>query len=251
MTSSNIEFDNIAAYEILSEPRDKAVTHDIVRAFYEAGCSATQAVDPRTPCMVGGAPYYKLYTFSNETIFQNGNKNVIYTFDYFEPNAFVFDTSSCNGSSEPGCALQAPPIPAYPGTFPCSTLYVGWVSEVCPTWPNGTKHGDNTLQFNAQWHAHNLRTFATNIQNQFRVPLFANQFSVAHGVLASQGRYTYINDLLSLLSDLNIGWAWWTWAGGDDDQGFEPGSLEVVFRFPNGTIQIDEPLVQALTPHFN
>jgi hypothetical protein len=47
-------FDRIAAYEILSEPRDKTVSMDVVREFYEGGCAAAQAVDHRTPCMVLG-----------------------------------------------------------------------------------------------------------------------------------------------------------------------------------------------------
>eukprot|EP00966_Prymnesium_polylepis_P108558 2513429-Prymnesium_polylepis.1 len=54
-------FDRIAAYEILSEPRDKAIDADTVREFYEGGCAATRRGDVRTPCMVGNAPYYKLW----------------------------------------------------------------------------------------------------------------------------------------------------------------------------------------------
>ena len=59
-------FDRIAAYEILSEPRDKAINSSAVRDFYEGGCAAVAKADPRTPCMVGNAPYYKLYTFGEE-----------------------------------------------------------------------------------------------------------------------------------------------------------------------------------------
>ena len=50
-------FERIAAYEILSEPRDKNVSAHTVRRFYAGGCSATRSVDPRTPCMVGAAPF--------------------------------------------------------------------------------------------------------------------------------------------------------------------------------------------------
>ena len=44
-------FDRIAAYEIMSEPRDKTVTQEVVRDFYEGGCAVVKDVDPRTPCM--------------------------------------------------------------------------------------------------------------------------------------------------------------------------------------------------------
>jgi hypothetical protein len=50
-------------YEILSEPRDKNVSVQAVRSLYAGGCAATRVVDPRTPCMVGAAPFYKLWTF--------------------------------------------------------------------------------------------------------------------------------------------------------------------------------------------
>lgn len=79
----------IAAYEIMSEPRDKSTTAKSVRDFYIKACTATQKVDPRTPCMVGSRPYYKLYTFTQDMILP-GMKNIIYTFDYFNPEYYVF-----------------------------------------------------------------------------------------------------------------------------------------------------------------
>ena len=86
-------FDRIAAYEILSEPRDKTVDAAAVREFYEGGCAATREVDPRTPCLVGNAPYYKLWKFGNDTILTN-TSNVIYTFDYFEPAQVIFSPAT-------------------------------------------------------------------------------------------------------------------------------------------------------------
>ena len=47
-------FDRIAAYEVLSEPRDKAVSAQTVREFYEEACAAAQRAD-QTPCLVGPA----------------------------------------------------------------------------------------------------------------------------------------------------------------------------------------------------
>ena len=76
-------FDGIAAYEILSEPRDKRASAAAVRTFYEGGCAAAKAADAATPCMVGSAPFYKLWTLDESALLRDGNRNVIYTFNYF------------------------------------------------------------------------------------------------------------------------------------------------------------------------
>ena len=56
------------------------------------GCAAVHEVDPATPCMVGPGPYYKLWRFAPTMLLNE--KNVIYTFDYFVPEAFTFGESS-------------------------------------------------------------------------------------------------------------------------------------------------------------
>eukprot|EP01079_Euglenida_sp_SAG-EU17-18_P006234 gene6234-6058_t len=96
----------IAAYEIMSEPRDKAVTAAQVKAFYTGGCNATFAADPTTPCMVGSRDYYKLWTFSDDVIL--ALPNVIYTFDFFQPNPWAFGQSA---------------VASYPGVYQCQVLY--------------------------------------------------------------------------------------------------------------------------------
>ena len=244
-------FDRIAAYEILSEPRDKAIGADVVRSFYEDGCAAVQSVDARTPCMVGNAPYYKLWTFGESMLLRN-NRQVIYTFDYFEASAFVFGTGSAasldsvaDGPQRDLALTGGPPIPQYNASYPCATLYDGWVSQVCPSW---NVSDDTPIPFDARWHAHNLETYATPLRQRHDVPLFLNQFEVVHGVSAASGRYGYIRDLLALAQRLDIGWAWWTWAGGND-QGWSHGSAEIVFRWPNGSTMVDTPVLDAMAPY--
>ena len=259
-------FDRIAAYEILSEPRDKTIGADVVRDFYEGGCKATQAVDPRTPCMVGNAPYYKLWKFGDDTLLRD-TANVIYTFDYFNPDAFVFGEGGAGslrgslrgsralrfGSSEDGpqrdleAAASAPPLPKYNASYPCSSLYDGWVEQVCPSW--NLSNFDTPIRFDKEWHAHNLRLFADALREKHSVPVFMNQFEVVHGVSAASGRYAYIDDLLSLAKDLDLGWAWWTWSGGNPD-GWSHGSSEVVFHWPNGSMMVDTHVLTAMGPYF-
>jgi len=43
----------IAAYEVMSEPRDKTASAATVREFYDSMCGAVHSADSATPCMVG------------------------------------------------------------------------------------------------------------------------------------------------------------------------------------------------------
>tara|TARA_B110001452_G_scaffold267370_1_gene277014 strand:+ start:1914 stop:3167 length:1254 start_codon:yes stop_codon:yes gene_type:complete len=257
-------FDRIAAYEILSEPRDKSVAASAVRAVYEGGCAAVQQADPRTPCLVGGAPYYKLWTFGEQTLINNSN--VIYTFDYFNPDAFVFGrdgttaatveesssaavAAAAAASDNPRYASSAlaPPIAQYNASYPCSTLYDGWVSAACPSW--NVSSDDAPIMFDRSWHEHNLRYFADALKTAHDVPVFLNQFEVVHGVTEAAGRYAYIRDLLSIAQQLGIGWAWWTWEGGSSG-GWSHGSSEVVFRWDNGSTMVDTAVLDAMRPYW-
>jgi hypothetical protein len=222
-------WDRIAALEVLSEPRDKTVDPAAVHDFYEGGCDAIHAVDPRTPCMVGAAPYYKLWNFDDRVLIRD-SKNVIYTFDYFTPDAFVF------GKTGSGA------VPTYGQSYPCATLYSGWVKKVCPTW-----HAGGNIPFNASWHAHNFATYVETLQQTYNVPVFMNQFEVVHGITEAHGRFAYVEDLLRVARGHGVGFAWWTWAGGND-KGWSHGSSEIVFRWPNSSIMIDHAMLDTLFP---
>ena len=271
-------FDRIAAYELLSEPRDKEVNASAVRQVYEGACSAVGAADPRTPCLVGGAPYYKLWTFGDETILRNTANRVIYTyrrrrsnprpshraqltccvrsiigsFDYFNPDDFVFGRSgAAAAAATPPLAplVRSLPIPKYGSgqKYACRALYDGWETQACPSW--NVSDPEALLPFDRQWHEHNLRAFALPARTKHRVPLLINQFEVVHGVTEGNGRYTYIQDLLSLAKELDLGWAWWTWAGGNSE-GWSHGSSEIVFRWPNGSYMVDRPVLAAMEPYW-
>ena len=47
----------IAAFEVMSEPRDKGASAAVVTDFYTKACGAAQAAAPGTPCVVGPGPY--------------------------------------------------------------------------------------------------------------------------------------------------------------------------------------------------
>jgi len=238
VASHYASFDRIAAYEILAEPRDKAVDPALVRAFYDGGCAAAAAADPRTPCMVGGRPYYKLWTFDGAQVVLPNRSNVIYTFDYFQPDGF--------GSSR---------VPAYGQAYPCASLCKGWEAQCCP---GGTVAGGGdtraTVTFDAAWSADNFERFALPLRAAYRVPLFLNQWGVGYGVGRvdpatgkSGGRYAFMADLAATLQRLDIGWAWWTWRGGGDVD-WKNGSSEIIYDYRNGSVGVDTAAVAALAP---
>ena len=54
-----------------------------------------------------------------------------------------------------------------------------------------------------------------------------------------------IEDLLTLTRQYGIGWAWWTWEGGNS-KGWSHGSSEIVFRWPNGTVMVDTRALESM-----
>ena len=130
--------------------RVKAVNPAVVTGFYKGACQHLQSVDPGTPCLVGPRPYYNLNAF-DKSILIPGNANVIYTFDYFQPDKYI---------GGPGHSSS---VPTYPGTYKCGDLYKGWANEInCP-------HGAAAMTgFNASWHRTNLIR-ANKLQNSLSV----------------------------------------------------------------------------------
>lgn len=219
----------IAAYEILSEPRDKTVSAQQVHDFYAEGCSRVHAVDAATPCMVGPSRYYKLWELSDAVILKD--TNVIYTFDYFVPEGFAFGESS---------------VPTYPGTYECLAMYPGWASpqpgQAAPCCPDGARAN---VTFDGAWSDANFGRWALPVRAKHEVPLFVNQWSVVHGVSAAQGRYAFMRDLAASLQRLDIGWSWWVWRGGGGDT-WAHGSSEFVYEQANGTVLLDDAAFAAV-----
>mmetsp|Transcript_75269 Transcript_75269/g.214083 ORF Transcript_75269/g.214083 Transcript_75269/m.214083 type:complete len:410 (-) Transcript_75269:414-1643(-) len=222
-------WDYIAAYEIMSEPRDKDVSSLEVHDFYMQGCEAVQAIDAITPCMVGSGSYYKLWDFNDDVIIAN-NSNVIYTFDYFVPDDWAFGGTT-NGM-----------IDQYPGTYLCKDLYPGWSGTCCPQGAN------KNMTFDADWDRANLETWAVPVRESNNVPIFINQWGVVHGVTEEQGRYDYMSDMAALMEELNIGWTWWVFRGGGGDT-WAHGSFEFVYQHTDGSLEVDEMAVAAVSPY--
>jgi len=230
----------IAAFEVMSEPRDKGASAAVVTDFYTKACAAAQAAAPGTPCVVGPGPYYKLWNF-DDSILIKGNRNVIYTFDYFVPDDYIFGRVDK--------ATQKPPIPSYPGNYSCAELVGGnpWTAKCCP-------HGGDAVEaFDADWTAANFARAAA-LRAKAAVPVFVNQWSVVHGSAeqpAPGGRYAYMRDVARALQAADIGWAWWVWRGGGS--GWSHGSSEFVYRYTGGpragTVELDTAAFDAVRPY--
>jgi len=212
-------WDYIGAYEPLSEPRVKDAQASVVTSFYAGACSSVQKADVGTPCLVGPRPYYNLNAFDDSIIIPD-NRNVIYSFDYFNPPDYIF------GSTK---------VSKYPGQYRCEDLNKGWVSKV--TCPQGAQQ---LISFDANWHRDNLQR-ASSLRGTHGVPIFINQWEIRYGITEANGHYQYVQDIASVAMDLDIGWAWWTWRGSAG--GFKPGSSDII----SGS-EVDQKTVDTMRP---
>ena len=66
-------YQRIAGYEILSEPRTRETAPEHVSSLMRDGCDAVHARDPRALCVVGPAPYYKVFNFDERILLDREN----------------------------------------------------------------------------------------------------------------------------------------------------------------------------------
>lgn len=146
----------------MSEPRDQGVSAKVVRDFYYQGVQAIRKVDPVTPLIVGPRSYYKLYAFTDDMYMDL--PGIIYTFDYFNPDNYIFGNKKY-------------PVLNYPGTYKCKDLFKGWVPQNCPK-----GNGNADMVFDASWHENNLKKWVIPFRDKYNVPVWMNQWSVIHGI---------------------------------------------------------------------
>ena len=81
--------------------------------FMAGGCDMIHGEDPRAMCVVGPAPYYKIWEFSGLTM-PSGQlrQNIMYTFDFFIPKVFVESNSANYVASDDEA-------PTFPGMYSC------------------------------------------------------------------------------------------------------------------------------------
>ena len=78
---------------------------------------------PSVPCVVGPAPYYKVWQLNTSMVLRDRRgrqmENIIYTFNFFVPKAFVDGETKSSGVT-------------YPGPMPCCDLHDKEHRRCCP-----------------------------------------------------------------------------------------------------------------------
>ena len=134
-------------------------------------------------------------------------------------------------------------------SYPCQDLYQeGFADLVCKGKQyRGLKSLRDPVRFDRTYTDWNVRTFVVDpVMKKFNVPVFVNQWGIAHGIKEEQGRFAYMKDVARTLQQYNIGWTWWTWQGGSSGDAWSNGSMEIVYKHVNGTLEVDQKAVDAL-----
>ena len=205
--------DRIAGFEIMSEPRTRSVSQTAVMELMAGGCDAVHDADPRALCIVGPAPYYKVWELP-KTRLPDRHRNIMYTFNFYVPGRFVASNSaeSLRKGEEP---------PSFPGAYACKDVYDWqWWREHCKTEP---------VQFDAAFMHDVIRAYPGALRKRLRAPIFCNQWGVKDEVARSHGRLDYATSLLSIFAAENVSSTYWIWrsyakGGRDvarDEWGFE------------------------------
>ena len=184
--------DRIAGYEIMSEPRNKGVSQSAVTQFMREGCEAVHSADPRSLCVVGPRPYYKLWELSDEVLQPRGS-NTLYTFDFFVPRHFVMSDSSRGGGR-------------YPGTYSCKDVYDGWWGGKPGCHSSGAQ-----ISVDDSWLQNALQTYAVGFAERNQVPVHCNQWGVKDEVLDSFGRQAYAQAMLRIFAQHKMSSTYWIW----------------------------------------
>jgi hypothetical protein len=175
-------FERIAGYELLSEPRvqPNTVPAERVRAVYEEMVTAVQAVDARTPILVGPAPFYSRSNLPD--IRMPTKHNIIYNFNFFVPRHYVQRLET---------GLR------YPGRMPCCFVHDKDHAKCCPHAPHGADL--SKLPCCAAPLDVDSKTLEDELEDALRfshdhgVPILMDQWGVQREAV---GRADYLRDVL-------------------------------------------------------
>ena len=183
--------DYIAGMEIMSEPRTD-VELSQVTSMYDDVCSHILSFDPNMICIIGAAKYYNLCNLNETMLLNNIPNNVIYAFNFFIPQKY--DTNATD----------------YPVSYPGQMKCCDFEKKCLPGHCQQNKCTYN-VTINKQWLSDSMDIVINNFRNKYNKPIYIDQW----GIWYNQTDYlTYVNDLLSLMADKNVGstnWQWRTW----------------------------------------
>ena len=167
--------------------------------FYEGVCAAVHAADASVPCVVGPAPFYKVWQLNGSMVLHDRRgaqmRNIIYTFNFYEPWGFV--TGAAGGDAADGYA--------YPADYPCSVAYAGWVPLFCP------QGGNQVVRVDRRWLDAMLARNPLALAAAAEVPVFCNQWGVKRSVSEAHGRLEYARDVATAFEEHGVHSTLWIW----------------------------------------
>ena len=217
----------IGSYELLSEPHparlsDKSANNTEVKALYERVITAIRTIDPLTPVVVGPAQTYDIRNL--EQIYLPDQTNVIYTFNFFEPTAYVKSTKLAKFKGSTGS----------PGTY----------SDQADTTTSCSYPGKGqSVLVNQTWLV-GLLSCATNFRNAHNLPVYANQVGIFSNVPdAAQ----YLRDVLGLFNQNGINFTYWEYRAHGLNNANDQA---VMYQTSNGTWQTKMDWLNLIDSYF-
>ncbi len=218
---------SIAGYEILSEPHPHELgSSQLVKDFYQKNIAAIRSIDAKTPIIIGPAAAtdctngpYDVRCLEN--IYLPNTPNLIYTFNFYEPAAYV--KGKDGEKSEDGDGTYSP----YPGTF--------------------TDRKTNTQYYLDRTWINNLLQNAARFKEAHNVPLFVNQIGVP---TLAPGSDQYTRDAIGILNSMDIGYTWWKYRDEAVKHSKYEGGRGVVWDDKSGQEHVKQALVQLFTELF-
>lgn len=192
--------DQIAAFEIMSEPRTNAPL-TVVQSVYQEACTAIQNIDPSMVCMIGAAKYYNVCNL-NETMIID-NDNVIYAFNWFIPKAYI-KVGMVNYTIN------------WPGQVRCCDL-----TEKCLPGHCQQNQCNSMVDINKEWLENAMESIPIKMfRDKYNKSVLIDQWGVYYN---APNRTGYDQDMLDLMINKfgisSTNWQWRAWQ--EDNYGME------------------------------
>eukprot|EP01084_Bolivina_argentea_P270857 460676_1 len=186
--------DQIAAFEILSEPQTTA-SLSVVGDVYQEICTAIQTIDPTMICLIGPTPHYDMCNL-NETMIID-NENVIYAFNWFIPKGY--DKVGLDNYTI-----------TWPGEMKCCDLERSCLPGWCKK-----RNCNSTVDINKQWLEQSMQIPMDNFRYKYNKCVIIDQWGVYYN---AQNRTGYTTDMLDLMKNkFNVSWTNWQWRTWQED----------------------------------
>lgn len=162
-------WDNIAGFEIMSEPRS-TLSAQVIHSAQQEACFGVWRGDPRAACIVGPATYYNRFRLGPDFLISGGGP-VIYAANFFEPRMWVQgrNLSYAYGEEFPCCEVYQKEKDAERRRQVCGS-HVGAYDEAC--------HSAPLVRVDREWLADELRPIV-DFRSRYRVPVWIDQARAA------------------------------------------------------------------------